>query len=157
MADTSQDRISQEGPQSPGAGYGGDTLPAQSGWTGWVVFAGVMLIVMGAFGVIQGLVALFDKGYYLVSPSGLVVDINYNSWGWAHLILGGLAVLVGFGLLAGNMAARVAGVIVAVLSAIVNMAFIAASPVWSTIVIALDVIVIYAIVVHGRELKRDTY
>ncbi|MEN3301765.1 MAG: hypothetical protein V7633_3823, partial [Pseudonocardia sp.] len=74
---------------------------------------------------------------------------------WVHLILGILAVATGFGLLAGNTAARVVGIVLAVLSAILNLAFIAAYPVWSTIVIAVDIIVIYAIVVHGRELKRD--
>jgi hypothetical protein len=81
--------------------------------------------------------------------------VDYNVWGWVHLILGILAVATGFGLLAGNTAARVVGIVLAVLSAILNLVFIAAYPVWSTIVIAVDIIVIYAIVVHGRELKRD--
>jgi hypothetical protein len=81
--------------------------------------------------------------------------VDYNVWGWVHLILGILAVATGFGLLAGNTAARVVGIVLAVLSAILNLIFIAAYPVWSTIVIAVDIIVIYAIVVHGRELKRD--
>ena len=57
------------------------------------------------------------------------------------------------GLMAGNMVARIVGVIVAVISATLNLLFIGAYPVWSTIIIAVDVIVIYAIVVHGRELK----
>jgi tetrahydromethanopterin S-methyltransferase subunit F len=126
-----------------------------SGWAGWVVFAGIMMIMLGAFQAIEGLVALFDDGYYLVTASGLVLNVNYNVWGWTHLILGILAVATGFGLLAGNTAARVVGIIIAVVSAIVNLAFIAAYPVWSTIVIAVDIIAIYAIVVHGRELKRD--
>jgi hypothetical protein len=81
--------------------------------------------------------------------------VDYNVWGWVHLILGILAVATGFGLLAGNTAARVVGIVLAVVSAIVNLAFIAAYPVWSTIVIGVDIIVIYAIVVHGRELKSD--
>jgi hypothetical protein len=126
-----------------------------SGWAGWVVFAGIMMIMLGAFQAIEGLVALFDDGYYLVTASGLVLNVNYNVWGWTHLILGILAVATGFGLLAGNTAARVVGIVLAVVSAIVNLAFIAAYPVWSTIVIAVDIIAIYAIVVHGRELKRD--
>jgi hypothetical protein len=93
---------------------------------------------------------------YLVTPSGLVLSVDYNTWGWAHLIIGVLAVATGIGLIAGNMLARVVGVILAVISAILNLVFIAAYPVWSTIVIAIDVIVIYAIVVHGRELKDST-
>lgn len=125
-------------------------------WRGWVVFGGVMLMTLGAFQAIQGLVALFDDGFYLVRPSGLVVDVNYNTWGWTHLLLGAVAIVTGAGLLIGNTAARVVGVVVAVLSAIVNLGFISAYPLWSAIVIAFDVIVIYAIIVHGGELK-DRY
>ena len=123
-------------------------------WVGWVVFGGAMLIMMGGFQVIQGLVALFDDGFYAVDSNGLVVQIDYNTWGWIHLVIGLLGVLVGIGLLAGNMAGRVAGVGIAFLSALANLAFISAYPVWSMIVIALDVLVIYAIIVHGSELKR---
>jgi uncharacterized protein (DUF983 family) len=122
-------------------------------WAGWVVFAGVMLIMLGTFQIIEGLVALFDDGFYLVAPSGLLVDVDYNTWGWVHMGIGVIGVLAGLGLLAGNMAARIVGVAVAFLSAIVNLAFLSAYPVWSTIMITLDVIVIYAIIVHGRELK----
>ena len=130
---------------------------APTAWTGWVVFGGVMLIMMGAFQVIEGLVALFDDGFYAVRSDGLVVNVNYNTWGWIHTIIGVIALLAGVGLLAGNMAARIVGVIIACLSALVNIAFISAYPVWSTILIALDVIVIYAIIVHGRELKATDY
>jgi hypothetical protein len=128
-----------------------------TGWAGWVVFGGVVLIMMGAFQIVEGLVALFDDGFYAVGSNGLVVDVDYNTWGWVHLVIGALGVLVGAGLLAGNMAARVAGVGIAFLSALANLAFISAYPVWSTIVIVLDVIVIFAIVVHGSELKRGNY
>jgi hypothetical protein len=124
-----------------------------SAWTGWVVFAGVMLMTLGIFQVIEGLVAVFNDGFYAVRPSGLVVNVNYNTWGWTHTVIGIVAILCGLGLLAGNMAARIVGVGVAVLSAIVNLAFISAYPLWSAILIALDVIVIYAIIVHGGELK----
>ena len=152
MAGTSQERRS---PQAVDYVEGGP--PAASGWTGWVVFAGVMLAVVGIFQAIEGLVALFNHEFYLVSAKGLVVNVNYTTWGWVHLILGIVAVLTGFGLLAGNMLARIVGVGIAALSAIVNMAFVSAYPVWSVIMISLDVIVIYAIVVHGRELKSPSY
>jgi len=122
-------------------------------WSGWVAFAGVMLIVLGAFQLVEGLVALFDDGFYLVKPNGLIVNVDYNTWGWLHLVIGIVGVLTGIGLLAGNMLARIVGVAVAALSALVNLAFISAYPVWSVIMIAIDVIVIFAIVVHGRELK----
>ena len=127
-----------------------------SGWTSWVVFGGVMLIMLGAFQIIEGLVALFDDGFYAVRSSGLVVQVDYNTWGWVHMVIGVVGVLTGLGLLAGNMLARIVGVGVAFLSALVNLAFISAYPVWSTIIITIDIIVIYAIVVHGRELKSDS-
>jgi hypothetical protein len=124
-----------------------------TGWVGWVAFAGIMMILLGAFQAIEGLVAIFDDGYYLVGAEGLVVNVDFTTWGWVHLLVGVLAAVAGFGLLAGNMAARIAGIVIAGISAILNLAFLAAYPVWSTIVIAVDIIVIYAIVVHGRELK----
>ena len=124
-----------------------------SGWTSWVVFAGIMMIMVGAFQSIQGLVGLFNRAYYLVAPSGLVLNVDYTVWGWTHLILGILAVATGLGLLAGNTVARVVGVVLAVISAILNLVFIAAYPIWSTIVIAVDVLIIYALAVHGREVR----
>lgn len=131
--------------------------PAASGWAGWVVFAGVLLILLGAFQAIEGLVALFRKEYYSVRSSGLIVHVDYTTWGWVHLIIGIVAALTGLGLLAGNLVARIVGVVLAVVSAVVNMAFVAATPVWSVLVIAIDVLVIYAIVAHGRELRSPSY
>src|SRR3954449_6821011 len=128
-----------------------------AGWAGWVVFGGVMLILLGIFHVIQGIVALVNDDYYLVTKNGLVLNLDFTSWGWTHLVLGVLLGLVGGGLMAGNTAARVAGVALAGLSAVVNLVFMAAYPAWSVMVIALDVIVIFSIVVHGRELKANPY
>ena len=126
---------------------------APTAWAGWVVFGGVMLIMLGVFQIIEGLVALFDDGFYLVRSNGLVVSVDYNTWGWIHTAIGIIAVLTGIGLLAGNMAARIVGVGIASLSALANLVFISAYPLWSTIMITIDIIVIYSIVVHGRELK----
>ncbi|GAB2984256.1 hypothetical protein LWP59_18035 [Amycolatopsis acidiphila] len=124
-----------------------------SAWTGWVAFGGVMLILLGLFHAVQGVVAVYDRGYYLVRPSGLVVAVDYSVWGWVHIGLGVVAVLAGIGVLTGNAAARVAAIVIAGVSAVVNLGFVAAYPVWSMVVIALDVIVIYAIVAHGRDLR----
>jgi len=122
-------------------------------WAGWVAFGGVMLLMLGAFQVIEGLVALLDDGFYRVRSDGLVVNVDYNTWGWIHIVIGVIGVLAGVGLLAGNMAARIVGVGIAGLSALANLLFMSAHPLWSTILITVDVVVIYAIVVHGRELK----
>lgn len=124
-----------------------------SGWVGWVVFAGILMVMMGAYQAILGLVALFDDGYYVVRPEGLVVNVDYTTWGWVHLILGLIAFFAGFGVLSGQTWARAVGIILALVSAIVNFAFIAAFPIWATILITIDVLIIYALAAHGRELR----
>ena len=131
------------------AGY-----PEQTGWVGWIVFAGTMMALLGTFHVIQGLVALLDDQYFLVTESGLVVSADYTAWGWTHLILGLIVAGAGFALFAGHMWARIVGVIVALASAVVNLAFLAAFPLWSSLMILLDVLVIWAITVHGSEVKQ---
>jgi len=127
----------------------------QTGWAGWLVFASFMMFLVGSFQAIQGLVAIFDDGYYVVRESGLVVNVDYTAWGFLHLILGILLILCGAGVLTGNVVARGVGVLLAGLSALANMAFIGAYPVWSIIVIVVDVLVIYALTVHGGELKSS--
>jgi hypothetical protein len=126
----------------------------QTAWVGWVVFGACMMVMLGMFHAIAGLVALFKETYFVVGSSDLVVSVSYDTWGWAHLI-GGLVVLaVGVGLLTGATWARVLGVVVAMLSALVNLAFLAAYPLWSTMMITLAVLVIYAITAHGAEIKN---
>ena len=138
-------------PGMPGAEYYG---VQQSAWVVWVNFAGVLLIMLGAFHLIQGLVALFRDEVYVVRSSGLIINVDYTTWGWVHLALGAVAILAGVCLLAGQMWARIVAVIVAFLSAINAVSFIQAEPVWSVIVIALDVIIIWAVVVHGGRLTE---
>jgi hypothetical protein len=133
--------------------YGHD--PEQTGWAGWLVFASFMMFLVGTFQAIQGLVAIFDDGYYVVRESGLVVNVDYTAWGFIHLILGILLILCGAGVLTGNVVARGVGVLLAALSALANMAFIASYPVWSIIIIVVDVLVIYALTVHGGELRSS--
>jgi hypothetical protein len=130
-----------------------EAAPTVTGWAGWVVFGATMMIVLGAFEMIEGLVAVFKDGYYLVPASRLVVHVDYTTWGWVHFGIGLVVLIAGLGLMTGRMWARVLGIIVAAASAIVNLAFIGAYPLWGIIMIALDVLVIYAIAVHGREMK----
>ena len=130
--------------------------PDPTGWTGWAVFASLMMIMVGSFQAIEGLVALFDDGFYHVTEGGLVVNVDYNVWGWTHLLLGALILVSGIGVLSGNLAARTVAVILAGLSALVNLIFIEAYPVWSIIIITVDVLVIYALIVHGRELRDSS-
>lgn len=123
-------------------------------WVGWIWFAATMMLITGAFNVIEGLVALFKRQYYVVGPESLLV-FDLTRWGWIHLIFGGLVVLTGLGLFTGDVRARVAAVILLALDAIAQLVFVTVHPVWSTIVIAFCVIVIWAIVAHGTESTRD--
>lgn len=124
-----------------------------TGWVGWVVFASVMMGILGMFHAMAGLVALFKDDFYLVGASGLVLEIDYAAWGWVHLGLGLLLGFAALSLLGGRLYGRVVGILVASLSALANLAFISAYPVWSVLMIAIDVVVIFAITVHGRELR----
>ena len=123
-------------------------------WMGWIIFAGVMMVLIGSFHAISGLVALFQDDYYLTRPSGLVINVDYTTWGWTHLVLGILVAAAGCGVVLGQLWARTIGVIFALVSAVTNMLFIAAYPLWSIIILTLDVIVIYALIVHGRAMKE---
>jgi uncharacterized membrane protein len=122
-------------------------------WVGWVIFAGTLMVLLGLFHGIQGFVALTYPNYYLVGPNGLTLQMDYTAWGWTHLIAGAVIVAAGIGLFVGQTWARAVGIVVAVLSALVNFVFIAAYPMWSLIIIAMDVFIVYALAVHGRELK----
>ncbi|MGH3344973.1 MAG: DUF7144 family membrane protein [Carbonactinosporaceae bacterium] len=124
-----------------------------TGWVGWVLFAGVVMILIGFFHVIAGIAALLQEDYFLVGQNDMLVDVDFTSWGWAHLALGVVVFLVGVGILAGQTWARMLGILFAVVSAIVSLGFLAAYPLWSILIIALDIVVIYSLAVHGREVK----
>jgi hypothetical protein len=113
--------------------------------------------VVAVFQIANGLTAIFRSGTYVVGEDRLAVEVDYTVWGWVHLVLGLVAGAAALGLLAGQTWARAIGIAMAVASAVTNLAFIAAYPVGATIVIALDVLIIYAIAVHGGELKNGGY
>ena len=94
------------------------TPTERTGWAGWAVFAGVMLVLVGAFQAIDGLVALFKDEIYVVRPNGLVVNVDYTAWGWVHLILGIVLIAAGAAIFSGRVWGRTLGVIAAIISAV---------------------------------------
>jgi len=123
-----------------------------SSWAvGWAGFAGIMLVIIGVMDVIQGIVALANDTFYVVGEEW-VFEFNVTTWGWIHLILGVVLVLSGVGIFSGNVAARVVGVIVAALAMIVNFAWLPYYPIWSIVVIAICIAVIWALTAHGRDI-----
>lgn len=143
----------------PGAGlgapYSGSRRPARTGWRGWITFTSVMLIIVGLFQGVEGLVAIVNDDYYLAAGDDLIVSLDHTAWGWVHLLLAVVIAGAGIGVLLGQLWARVVGILVAALSATANVAFLAAYPVGTTIIIAIDVVVIYALTVHGQEAADD--
>jgi hypothetical protein len=121
-----------------------------SGWVGWVYFAGLMLMLSGVFQSIAGLVALFKDEVYVVAEENLWL-LDYTSWGWGHLLFGVFLIFAGAAVTSGKMWGRVVGIIFASLSLIANFGFIPVYPVWSILLVTIDILVLYALVVHGRE------
>jgi uncharacterized membrane protein len=125
----------------------------ESSWVVWVQFAAVMLMLVGALHILDGLVALLHDDVFVAPHQQLVLDVDYTTWGWIHVVVGVIAVLVGVGLLSGRWVARSMAVGVAFLSVFANLGFLSAYPVWSVITITIDILVIWAIIVHGGELR----
>jgi hypothetical protein len=128
-----------------------DNRPEPTGWVGWVFFAGIMLLVIGCFNVIYGIVALFNDTYFVVTRAGLL-GFDITAWGWITLIMGIIEVFAGLAILGGATWGRIVGIIVAFLSMLHQFSLMSANPFWSLLIIALDVVVIYALAAHGREM-----
>jgi hypothetical protein len=122
----------------------------QGGWVlGFTVFAGVMMIMIGIFQAIVGLAAIVHETFYRVTPN-YVFSFNVTGWGWVHLVIGVIIAITGFAILAGQAWGRAVGIILVVLSAIANFLFIPYYPLWSILIIALEIIVICALVSYER-------
>jgi hypothetical protein len=133
------------------------TESERTGWYGWIAFAGIMMCVLGIFHALIGLIGLFEEDYFLVGKSGLMVSVDYTAWGWVHLIFGLVVAGAGVALTRGETWARIVAVIVAVVSAITNVAFMSAYPIWSVIMIMLDFLIIFAVTVHGDRNSLEGY
>jgi hypothetical protein len=119
---------------------------------GFILFATIMMIMVGVFQAIAGLVAIFENEFY-VATRNYLFKFDATTWGWIHLIVGLIIVFAGWGLLSGRTWARVVGITLAVLSAIANFLFIPYYPFWALTIITLDVFVIWALTAHGGELR----
>jgi hypothetical protein len=120
-----------------------------SGWAaGGIVFAATILLMVGIFQAIAGLVAIIDDQFYVVTRN-YTFDLDTSAWGWIHLIIGILLAAVGWSLFARRTWAGVAAITIAMLSAVANFFFIPYYPFWAILMIALDVWVIWALTRPG--------
>ena len=115
---------------------------------GGLVFAATVLMLIGVFQAIAGLVAILDDNFYLVTRN-YTFDLDVTAWGWIHLLVGILLVIVGSALFARSPWAGVAAIMLASLSAVANFFFIPYYPFWAILVIALDIWVIWSLTRPG--------
>jgi hypothetical protein len=117
---------------------------------GWKSFAGIMLMVVGFLNIMDGLVAITQSNQVKAQVSAqLPLISNVKTWGWIVLIVGIIVILAGFGLLAGSTWARVVGILVASFNLVVQVAWLPHNQLWSFTMIVIDILIIYAIAVHG--------
>ena len=126
-----------------------------SGWAGWIYFAGILMILRGVSEVFLGITALINKQYLFITGGnghGLVITTAHsNAWGWVDLAVGVVVLAAGFSLLHGSNWARVFAVVFTSFAFLVNMAFLGVFPVWSIVAMVVDVVILYALIVHGKE------
>jgi hypothetical protein len=129
------------------------TYDERTGWTGWIVFAGVMMIIAGSLNVFYGVVAAVNDDWVgWTNRQNAFLDVS--QWGWVHIIVGLIVLLSGIGLFSGNILARTVAVIIASISLVVNFFFIPVYPLWALTVITVDALVIWALTAHGREMRK---
>jgi hypothetical protein len=125
-----------------------------SGWAvGFILFAAIMMIMVGVFQALQGLIAIFENEFY-VATRNYLFQFDATTWGWIHLVIGLLVAFAGWGLLSGRTWARVVALTLAVLSALANFLFVPYYPFWALLLITLDIFVIWAVAAHGGDLRE---
>jgi len=119
---------------------------------GAILFAGIMMIVVGIWEALEGLIAIFEDEFY-VATRRYLFQFDVTTWGWIHVILGLVLASAGYGLLTGRTWARVVAITLAALSAIANFLWLPHYPLWALLIISVDVLVIWAVAAHGREVS----
>jgi len=127
-----------------------------SGWAaGWISFAAAMLGLIGFFEFFAGVAGVTNDELYLRSPDW-IFQFDAATWGWIHIALSIVLMLSAIGLMVGNVLARSVGVVVAMISAVTNFAFLPTYPVWAVVMIAVNICVIWALTIHGRDAVTQT-
>lgn len=124
-----------------------------TGWVGWVAFAAFMMILGGVFQAFVGLTAIAKDSFFVAAPNYLIT-FDVTTWGWIHLVVSLLIIAAGAAVLRGKVWGRSIGVVLVLASALANLAFIPYYPLWSVMIIVIDVLVAYALIVHGGELAE---
>jgi hypothetical protein len=121
-------------------------------WVGWIVLASVLMCIAGIFNVITGLVAVFSDNVY-VQGNAYKVVLDVTGWGWFHIFWGLLLFATGLALYAGQTWARITAIVVVSINMITQLMEMPTYPLWSLVILTVDLLVIWAIIVHGDEIK----
>ena len=118
-------------------------------WTGWIAFAGLLMVIIGGLDFFQGLIAVIRKTYYAVTPNQIIV-FDVKTWGWITLLWGIVLVLAGLGLLNGAGWARWFTIVACIINILGQLAWLGSSqyPLWTLTSIVLGVVVVYALTVR---------
>ena len=128
---------------------------AVSPWAvGFTVFAAVVMMMNGIFNFFQGLAAVIEDEFFLLTRN-YAFDLDVTTWGWVHLVTGVIVSTAGFFLFSGALWARLVAIAVAVVSSIINFFYIPYYPVWSILIIVLNIGVIWALTFHGRDIAAE--
>jgi hypothetical protein len=121
-------------------------------WSGWIGFAGLMMMIIGAIDFFEGLIAVIRKEYYAFTPQGLII-FNTTTWGWLAMIFGIVLFLVGIGLTGGAGWARWVGIILIAVNLLGQLGWLGNSqtPIWTLTVIALQIIVLFALTARWQD------
>jgi hypothetical protein len=124
-------------------------------WSGWISFAGLMIIIIGGLDFFEGLIAVIRGQYYAITPSQIVV-VDLTTWGWVMMIWGVILVLAGFGILSGASWARWFSIVVLSLNVIAQLGFVGSAqyPLWALTVLTLTIVVLYALIVRWNDAMR---
>jgi hypothetical protein len=124
--------------------------PRGKGESGWAAFAGVLMFVVGSLDALWGLGAILNEDIVVVGGQGAIIA-DITLWGWVHLLLGSVIAVTGFGLLTGSPAARGVAVLLLGVNAVSQIVWFPAAPLWSFLLIVLDVTIIYQLTVRWHE------
>jgi hypothetical protein len=133
-------------------------MASQDAWSGWIAFAGIVIIIVGVMDVLQGFVAILEDQYVVATREGLAI-LDVTAWGWATLIWGALLILAALGLLGGAGGARWLAIIGVAVNAVQQIAFLAnypqAYPLWNLLIVALNIVVLYALTARWQGFKES--
>jgi len=127
-------------------------------WSGWIGFAGLLLVIIAMLDFFEGLIAIIRGQYYAITPSQIIV-VDLKTWGWITLIWAVLIGLTGFGLLGGQGWARWTAIVLVSLNFLTQLGFVGSAqyPLWALTVLFLNIIVLYALIVHWGDTREPAY